>query len=222
MSLRKDELIPTVYYPESDDKPMAETDVHRRMIVYFTTALENFFRDEPNIYVSGDLLLYYAEGDPRKCVAPDVFVVRGVPKINRRIYKLWEEARPPDVVFEFSSRQTWREDLHVKWRLYEQLGVKEYFIFDPEYDYLVEPLVAYRLEEGQYAPLEIQEGRVRSEALGLDVVDTGETLRLFDPQTGKFLLTPAEEAEALRQAQTEAARLRQELDQLKHQPHPKN
>src|SRR5437588_11746549 len=103
MSIRKDELIPTVYYPESDGKPMAETDVHRRLIVYFTTALENFFRDEPNIYISGDLLLYYAEGDPRKRVAPDVFVVRGVPKVNRRIYKLWEEGRSPDVVFEFSS-----------------------------------------------------------------------------------------------------------------------
>src|SRR5436853_4197283 len=111
MSLRKDELIPTVYYPESDGQPMAETDVHRRMIVYLTTALENFFRDESDIYVSGDLLLYYTEGDPKKRVAPDVFVVRGVPKGNRRIYKLWEERRPPDVVFELSSRQTWREDL---------------------------------------------------------------------------------------------------------------
>ncbi|MEN3336180.1 MAG: hypothetical protein V7641_5545 [Blastocatellia bacterium] len=220
MSLQQRDQVTSIYYPESDGEPMAETDVHRRMFVYFTTALENFFRDEPNIYISGDLLLYYAEGDPKKRVVPDVFVVRGVPEGNRRIYKLWEEGHPPNVVFEFSSRQTWREDLHVKWRLYEQLGVKEYFIFDPEYDYLVEPLVAYRLEDGQYAPLEIQDGRVRSEALGLDVVDTGETLRLFDPQAGKFLPTPAEEAEALRQARLEAARLRQELEQLKQSASP--
>src|SRR5258706_8957889 len=102
MSLRQPDQVASIYYPESDGKPMAETDVHRGMIVYLTTALENFFRDEPDTYVSGDLLLYYAKGDPKKRVAPDVFVVRGVPKGNRRIYKLWEEGRPPNVIFELS------------------------------------------------------------------------------------------------------------------------
>jgi Uma2 family endonuclease len=201
---------------------MAETDVHIQLMIDLRLTLTNFFRDEPDVYVSGNLLIYYVEGDPRKRVAPDVFVVRGVSKGLRRIYKLWEEGRPPDAVIELSSRQTWREDLQVKWRLYEQLGVKEYFIFDPEYDYLDEPLIGYRLEEGQYVLLEVKDGRVRSEVLGLELVDTGETLRLFDPQAGQFLPTPVEEAalrraeaDARRQAEAEAARLREELKRLR-------
>jgi len=200
---------------------MAETDTHRNLMVDLIVALTNFFQDKPDVYVSGNLLIYYFEGDPTKRVAPDVFVVRGVSKGPRRIYKLWEEGRPPDVALELSSRQTWREDLQLKWRLYEQLGVKEYFIFDPEYDYLDEPLVGYRLEAGQYAPLEVKGGRVRSEVLELELVDTGQTLRLSDPQTGRFLLTPAGEAEgrhaeaqARHRAEVEAARLRDELERL--------
>ena len=222
MSVRKPIHVLDIEYPETDGKPMAETDVHRQLLTDLIFTLTNFFRDEPDVYVSGDLLLYYVEGDPKKRVAPDVFVVRGVSKRQRRIYKLWEEGRPPDVVIELSSRQTWREDLQVKWRLYEQLGVQEYFIFDPEYDYLDEALVGYRLEDGQYLPLEVKDKRVRSEVLGLELVDTGETLRLFDPQTGQFLPTAMEEAaahraeaEARRQAEAEAARLREELARLR-------
>ncbi|MBI3949144.1 MAG: hypothetical protein HY314_01610 [Acidobacteria bacterium] len=99
--------------------------------------------------------------------------------------------------------------------------MKEYFIFDPEYDYLDEALVGYRLEGGQYVPLEVKDRRARSEVLGLDLVDTGETLRLLDPQTGQFLPTAMEEAasrraadEARRQVEAEAARLREELKRL--------
>jgi Uma2 family endonuclease len=215
MSVHKRVPITTIEYPETDGKPMAETDVHRQLMMTLIFSLERFFQSEPNVYVSGNLLLYYVQGQPGKRVAPDVFVARGVGKQARRIYKLWEEGHAPDIAIELSSRQTWREDLHVKWRLYEQLGVSEYFIFDPEYDYLPEPLVGYRLENDQYTPLEISDGRVRSENLGLELVDTGETLRLFDPQTNQFLLTPMEEADARRRAEAEAAQLRAELERLK-------
>ncbi len=184
-------------YPERDGKPMAETDVHRRLLSDLVFTLDNHFRDRPDVYVSGNLLIYYVEGNPKKRVAPDVFVVRGVPKGQRRIYKLWEEQVTPQFIIELTSRQTWREDLQEKWRLYEQLGVQEYFIFDPEYDYLEEALVGYRLENGQYAALEAPERRLRSEVLGLELVDTGETLRLFDPGTQKFLPGPRELAEEL-------------------------
>lgn len=214
MSLRNPKPT-TIDYPETDGKPMAETDFHIELMMNLRFALKNFFRDAPDVYVGSNLLLYYVEGNPHKSVAPDVFVVRGVGNHQRRIYKLWEEGRPPEVVIEISSRQTWGDDLQRKWQLYQQLGVAEYFIFDPEYDYLVEPLVAYRLEEGQYVPLEVVEGRVRSEALGLELVDTGETLRLFDPRIERFLPTPTEEAEARGRAEQEAAALRAEVERLR-------
>jgi Uma2 family endonuclease len=209
MSLRKEDRLFTIDYPESDGEPMAETDVHYRLMTDLRFELEQFFRGESDVYVSGNILFYYVEGNPKKRVAPDVFVARGVRKGDRRVYKLWEEGRAPEVVFEVSSRQTWREDLNTKWRLYEDLGVKEYFIFDPEYDYLVEPLIAWRLESGRYEAVEVVDGAVKSETLNLELVNTGETLRLRNPTTGQFLRTPLELAE-------EADRLRLEVEQLRH------
>src|SRR5262249_22691336 len=128
-------------YPESDGKPMAETDVYRNLLADLVFTLDNHFQAQPDVYVSGNLLVYYVEGNPAKSFAPDVFVVRGVPKAQRRIYKFWEEGVAPQIIIELTSRKTWCEDLQTKWRLYEELGVREYFIFDPEYDYLDDPLI---------------------------------------------------------------------------------
>jgi len=70
------------------------------------------------------LFVYYEEGDPTQVVAPDVFVVKGVPRQKRRTYKVWEEGKGPDVVIEVSSRKTRREDLGPKKGTYEMMGVK--------------------------------------------------------------------------------------------------
>jgi Uma2 family endonuclease len=186
---------PTIYYPESDGEPMAETDTHRKQISYGTEVLEIYFQDEPDVYVTGNIMFYYVEGDPTKVTSPDVMVVRGVPKGERPVFKLWEE-KPPVVAIEFSSRKTWKEDLQKKWKLYQELGVLEYYIFDPEYDYLDEPLLAYKLINGEFVQIEVKDGRVFSEALGLELIDTGVGLRLFDPKTQQFLMTPLEEHNA--------------------------
>jgi Uma2 family endonuclease len=207
MSARPQDLIEEVEevdYPESDGEPMAETDTHRQLMVALIESLSNHFAEDPEVYVSGNLLLYYVEGDPTKSVAPDVFVVRGVPKGERRIYKLWEEGRAPQVVIELSSRKTKNEDLKWKRQLYAWLGVTEYFIFDPEYT-LKPPLRAFRLRGGQLVEEAVTAQRVMSRELGLELVNDGRTLRLFNPQTGEFLLTPWEEAAAHR-AEAEARR----------------
>jgi multidrug efflux pump subunit AcrA (membrane-fusion protein) len=93
--------------------------------------------------------------------------------------------------------------LHKKFQLYARLGVREYFIFDPAYTSLYEPLLAFRLEDGIYEPVTVTDGRVRSEALGLELVDTGTTLRLFNPETGQFLPTRAEIEAARERAEAE-------------------
>lgn len=217
MSMRNPAQLLQPLYPESDGKPMAETDTHAELFIDLRVALDNYFRNRPDVYVSGNLLIYYVEKNPAKCVAPDVFVVFGVPKGQRRVYLLWEEGVMPQVVIELSSRQTWRDDLQKKWQLYAELGVQEYFIFDPEYDYLDKPLIGYRLEEGNYVEMETTEPRLRSEVLGLELVDTGETLRLFDPQTEQFLPT-AKEAVAVQQhlseVEKELARYRERFGEL--------
>jgi Uma2 family endonuclease len=204
-----------IEYPASDGKPMAETDKHRKTISYAENSLELRYQDDANVYVTADLLIYYVKGNPHKRVAPDVFVVFGVSKHERRTYKIWEEGKPPSVVFEISSRETCIDDLNRKFRLYEELGIQEYFIFDPEYDYLDKPLIGFRLKNGKYVEIRGRNGTLKSEVLGLDLVDTGKGLRLCDSQTGEFLLTPAEEAEARRKAEDEVVKLREELARLK-------
>jgi Uma2 family endonuclease len=203
-----------IYYPESDGKPMGETDWHIQTITYLSQALEVFFANVPNVKVSADIMFYYEEGNPRKVFAPDVMVVKGVGKHLRRTYKLWEEKQFPQVVFEISSRKTWGEDLNKKWLLYQQFGVKEYYIFDPEYDYLPEPLIAYRLKRGELKQISIKNRRIFSPELNLDVVDTGKGLRLFNPETKEFLPSLAEEHEARLAAEAENARLREEIKRL--------
>ncbi len=209
-----------IHYPESDGKPMAETDVHRNQMVDLIEVLKDFFRDVPYVYVSGNLLLYYEEGNPKKSVAPDVFVVVGIPKRLRRVYLVWEEGKAPDVVIEVTSKKTQREDLGKKWRLYQQvLKVKEYFLYDPTQDYLRPPLQGYRLEVGRYVPIQPKEGKLWSEVLRLWLGIESEQLRLYRPEMKK-LLTPAEKAEALQEA--ELARLKAELETFCQQRPPEH
>ncbi len=204
-----------IHYPESDGKPMAETDVHREQMNYLIETLKVHFQFRTDVYVSGNIMFYYEEGNPRKVFSPDVLVCFGVSDEDRRTYKLWEEKQFPQVVFEISSRGTWGDDLNKKWFLYQQFGVKEYYIFDPEYDYLPEPLIAYRLKRGELKQIPIKNNRIFSEEIGLEIVDTGEGLRLFDPETKQFMRTLSEEYQAREQAENEVARLREELEKFK-------
>jgi len=201
-----------IRYPESDGKPIGESNAHTAQILDLRFALARYFRNDPHVYVAADLLLYYVEGDPKEFVVPDVFVVRGVPKGQRRIYRLWEEGRAPDVVFEITSASTRREDLGTKRVLYADLGVKEYFVFDPTGEDLRPPLRAFRLSGSEYQPLKEP---VFSEVLGLELQIVDKHLRLFDPRTGKRLLTPAEADAAREAAEAEVERLRAELEKLK-------
>jgi Uma2 family endonuclease len=189
-----------IVYPESDGKPMAETDVHARCIIDVRTMLDDYFAGEPDVYVSGNLLLYYEEGNPRESVAPDVFVVRGVPKGLRRTYRLWQEGQPPSFVLEVSSTSTRWEDQATKRGLYQLLGVQEYVLFDPLGEYLKPPLQGFRLVDGIYQPVSLTPGGgLRSEVLGLELHAEGARLRLFNPATGEYLLTALEEAAARRE-----------------------
>src|SRR5262245_27541019 len=76
--------------PSSDGRPMAETDLHRNEMFDLITTLEDHFAADPNIYVSGNILVFYEEGNRRKHVAPDALVVRGISKLPpREYYLLW-------------------------------------------------------------------------------------------------------------------------------------
>ena len=85
-------------------------DFQRTPLTYAVDRLRHHFRDRRDVYVSGNLLLYYREGNPRAVVAPDVFVVLGVANADRSSYRLWEERKGPDFVLEITSRTPHRED----------------------------------------------------------------------------------------------------------------
>ena len=55
-----------IEYPSGDGKPMAETEIHLRDMIETIEVLDDYFAEEPNVYVCGNLLLYYEEGNPRK------------------------------------------------------------------------------------------------------------------------------------------------------------
>ena len=231
-----------VEYPESDGTPMGETQRHVEELLALLGMLWDRYRDATDVYVGGNMFLYYQEGEPRSVVCPDLFVVRGVPKEPpRRTFKLWLEGHAPSFVLELTSNSTIREDLGRKKDLYARLGVSEYVLYDPWGEELSPRLVGFRLEAGRYRPIETaSDGSIASEALGLLLRIDGDELRLVDPATGTPLPNLAEaydkarrgeearrgaevareaaearaaaEAAARRAVEEELARLRRELE----------
>ncbi|RUL85269.1 Uma2 family endonuclease [Tautonia sociabilis] len=200
-------------YPTSDGKPMAETDRHRRLMMDLIETLEERYADDPGVYVSGDLLLFYEEGNKRRHVAPDVFVTFGIPKRARDHDLLWLEGKGPDVVIEVTSKTTRREDQTKKRTLYQDvLRVPEYFQIDPTEDDLKPPFQGHRLVDGAYVPIDPVNGRLPSAALGLLLERDGAHLHLIDPATGLRLLTPRERAEEEHRHRLEADRKRAEAE----------
>jgi len=175
-------------YPESDGKPIGETECHRDEIFGLIWVIRQHYRDVPGVHVTGNLFLYYVQGDPRFVVCPDVFVVKGVSKHQRRIYKLWEEGQVPCLVIEVTSDSTRDEDLHGKKDLYERLGVEEYILHDPFGEYLDPRLQGFRLEAGHYRRIEpAADGSLVSRTTGVTFKPLDSALRLIDTATGETL-----------------------------------
>ena len=199
-----------VEYPSSDGKPMAESDAQGLTMIYARNALAAWFAKRQDVYVSGDLLIYYEEGNPKVSIAPDVFVVYGVAKRRRMTYLLWEEGKAPDFVLEVASPNTWREDERAKRHVYERLGVTEYCQYDPTGECLGTQLKGSRLSGGRYEQQAVGrsengEPTLSSEVLKLDLFVNGQgDLRFRDPLTGDELLTYDQEAAARRAAEARA------------------
>lgn len=208
---------PPIEYPSGDGKPMAETGLHIQAIMLLHQALEDFFGAESDAFVASDLLWYWQEGSPDLKVAPDVMVVPGVGRHPRRSFLSWEEnGAIPAVVFEMASESTWRDGVDDKYDRYEQLGVREYFLFDPEGLYLVPRLQGYRLKGTAYRRL--RQTELTSE-LGFGLRAEDSIIRLVDLKTGSPIPTRAEAAEAARrEAAVERSRadaLQAEVDRLR-------
>ena len=204
-------------YPYSDGKILMETDPHANSIVDMRYQLKTHFEARQDVYVAGSMALYFRQGDPSAMLAPDLFVVRGVEKKERRSYMLWEERGVvPAFVVEVASQSRSHLDATSMRATYERMGVREYWRFDPLGELIREGLVGWRLAGGSYEQL--RAGRAgswhRSEALGLELRAEGRLLRFWDPLQGQVLATYSESLRALQAAERERDQVVQERDQV--------
>jgi Uma2 family endonuclease len=127
-----------IVYPDSDGKPMADNTKQLRWMVVLFGNLTALFRDRPDVFVAADLLWYPLEGSPEVRTAPDVLVVFGRPKGDRGSYKQWEEDNVPlSVVFEVLSPGNTVTEMDDKRVFYEEYGVEEYYVYDPDGNHLM-------------------------------------------------------------------------------------
>lgn len=207
-----------IFYPSSDGEPVAETYVHFYALIVTLQVLRQYLLGR-QATVLANQFLYYAQGYPKLRVAPDVMVIFDVAPGGRDNYKVWEEGQVPAVIFEITSEGTRQQDLGFKKTLYEQLGVKEYWLFDPHGEWIEEKLRGYRLHREAYELIEDD----RSQPLQLGLQVEGQLIRFYR-ETGEKLLSPDEMAEALRaieeqreQTDERARQAELQVDQLKAQ-----
>ncbi len=156
-----------IYYPSGDGQPVAETFAHLYAILMTIEVLRIYLQGQ-QATVLGNQFLYYEQGNPSKRVAPDVFVIFDVAPGGRDNYKIWEEGSVPSIAFEMTSPSTKKEDEVSKKQLYAQIGIQEYWQFDPKGEWIKEQLRGYRLENGQYQPITDSISRVLQLRLEVD------------------------------------------------------
>ncbi|MEM6521560.1 MAG: Uma2 family endonuclease [Cyanobacteria bacterium P01_C01_bin.70] len=183
-----------IHYPSSDGEPVAETFVHLYALVVTLEVLLQYLEGQ-QAAVLANQFLYYSEGMPKLRVAPDVMVIFDVEPGPRDNYKVWQEGQVPSVVFEMTSKGTQDQDQVFKKTLYEQMGVQEYWLFDPKGEWIENQLQGYRLERDIYQP--ITDGC--SEPLGLRLQAEGQLIGFYHRETGDRLLIPNELAQSLKQ-----------------------
>lgn len=204
-----------VYYPESDGLPMGETELHQDWMIRILHWMRYRYRDQP-VYSASNLLLYYVEGQPTRFVVPDVFVVPDSEKHPRRVFKTWEEGRAPAVVFEVTSKATRINDEVDKLTIYEEIGVQEYFLYDPTEEYLTPALKGFQLIDGVMNDMKPSQEGLISQTLGIALrLDDDGDLTAWDLDSGHQVLT-GEEAERVEKeaerAEKEAERVEKEAE----------
>jgi Uma2 family endonuclease len=211
MAIASTPQLPPIFYPSSDGEPVAETYIHFYALLVTLEVIRQYLEGR-QATVLGNQFLYYAQGFPKLRVAPDVMVIFDVNPGGRDNYKIWEEGQVPSVIFEMTSKGTQNQDQFFKKTLYEQLGVQEYWLFDPKGEWIKQQLQGYRLRREQYEP--ITDGR--SEPLQLRLEVDRQLIAFYQEDTGKKLLIPGELAQAL-QEETLARQRSEERAEEEHQ-----
>ena len=227
--------LPDIFY---EDPERIEDDMEQWPTVFrISGLLYGRYRELPNVFIDGGGYIAYDPNDGNRRVAPDCYITFGVDGdaiMEAGNYFLWEVGKPPQFVMEVASPSTAANDLGPKRELYAELGVAEYWLFDPTGgDLYDQPITGLRLIDGEYHPCELhtaEDGSItsHSELLNLDFHWREDEFDVLDPATGKTI----DEVEVIRDemqeridaerearidAEAEAARLREQLRRLRQQ-----
>jgi Uma2 family endonuclease len=199
-----------ITYPESDGKPMADNTLQFRWIVTIQGGLDAWFRDNPDVFVAGNLLWYPVEGQPRVNAAPDIMVAVGRPKGDRRSYLQWEEGGiAPQVVFEILSPGNTIAEMTRKFRFYERHGAEEYYLYNPD----TGELSGWQRQGEVLEDIASMDGWI-SPRLGVRFERDGDTLVLYQPDGERFA-TYVELSAQREQARQDAEQARQDAEQAR-------
>ncbi len=206
------------FYPTGDGKPVAESFDHLYALLITLEVLRQYLLGQ-QATVLGNQYLYYSQGYPQLRVAPDVMVIFGVEPGGRDNYKIWEEGQVPGVIFEITSPSTRGHDDSFKKTLYAQLGVQEYWQFDPKAEWIVDQLRGYQLREftnteGEDEPSYELISNGQSQLLQLRLLPEERLISFYRLDTGEKLLIPDELVVALQQERAIAESERQRAEEL--------
>lgn len=201
---------------------MGESTLHHVLIHYLEEVVTWLFHHQA-CSVQVNLNFYVTNDEDEYPIVPDVAVIKGVPFRHELSWRIGVTGPAPQVVFELASDKTWKRDLEEKPNIYAQIGVQEYYAFDP-----YEPPLPLSRRKGRRLfgwHLDADTGLMRqvppqsdgglwSPQLNSWLKPDGMYLRLYD-RSGRRRLTEKEvdkaKAEAaIRQMQAEAARAEQE------------
>ena len=163
-------------------------------------------------FLSSNTILCYDRNDLNARVQPDCYLAFGVDvrAIRRRkMYLTWEAGKPPDFALEVGSESTSENDITRKRLIYAQIGIPEYWLFDPTgRDLYGQPLFGELLLDGVYRPVELTtepDGVLKGYSPVLELYlcwDEG-LLLFYDPVSETYLRNLRQERTAHEQTQAE-------------------
>ncbi|HVB60942.1 MAG TPA: Uma2 family endonuclease [Ktedonobacteraceae bacterium] len=191
-----------VYYfdvhPTEEDL-MGETPPHSWLVHYLIDVLTWLFQKQV-CAIHENYNFYQTSDEHERPLVPDIAIIKGIPTLDARSYRVGVYGPPPQVVFEIASAETWKNDLQEKPGAYARMGVEEYYAYDPN-----QPPLSLSRKKGRRLfgwqrdhasgmlremPVEMN-GRLWSPRLESYLVPDGKLLRLAD-RFGNPRLTQAE------------------------------
>jgi Putative restriction endonuclease len=218
------------FYPV--EEKVGEDSLQRLILELLRPLVERYYqRAGKPTFVGADQFIYYKRFHPGKVVAPDVYVLPGVPPGRRvKSWKTWLTGIVPSLAIEVLTSDDAEKDYREAPERYAELGVDELIAYDDAFtrsDDRVRWRRYRKLSKRGFVRVESTNAdRIRSRTLGcfLRVVGEGDAarLRLATGPTGEVLFPTEAEAEraAKEEALREVAELRARLAELGDTPKP--